>query len=67
MDLIIQIQLMFIIIYCEYFLYLNMGIELIKDKYNDQNRLISMKVSKLPIHMEMILDMMQFFYFFKFF
>ena len=42
MDVIIQIQFMFIIIYCEYFLYLNMIIELIKDKDNDQNRLISM-------------------------
>ena len=45
MDLIIQIQFMFIIIYCEYFLYLNMGIELIKDKQSDQNRLISMNKS----------------------
>ena len=45
MDLIIQIQFMFIIIYCEYFLYLNMGIELIKDKYNGQNRLILMSKS----------------------
>ena len=45
MDLIIQIQFMFIIIYCEYFLYLNIRIELIKDKQSDQNRLISMKKS----------------------
>ena len=45
MGLIIQIQFMFIIIYCEYFLYLNMGIELIKDKQSDQNRLISMSKS----------------------
>ena len=45
MDLIIQIQFMFIVIYCEYFLYLNIDIELIKDKQNDQNRLISMNKS----------------------
>ena len=45
MDLIIQIQFTFISIYFEYFLYLNMDIELIKDNYNDQNRLISMSKS----------------------